>query len=366
MSDEKTTGPKSRLTIHHLSLRQKTSSALHLLTLGSGMFISFFVGMALGSGCLKIGWRSASTSIDVLASLLCGFGASALFALALQRLDSRKRKRVACHAHGSAQQHVTMNDPCLESLPAHIEQLMREFTFYNRILRKAVTTIPPGHAVWINAKRPDNSVDPISTDIYFEPIELSRDIEQLVWLCMSNLEVRERQQPALPSKAQNPPASKSRAKKFANAASQISVLTLQLCWLVIMIYDAVTKGLSIGSVVPFLLVSGWVFAWIRPLFLDRQWFLIPGGILLREVVLFPRSDTFRVISPMTHGILIDERHGVAAINDLDRTLRIACPGGAAWAILAAWLSTARTPTESEIRTFLGLPVQADCKTPRSH
>lgn len=359
MSDDKTSASQNRLTIHHITMPGPSSSALHLLTLGGGLFVCFFGGMALSIGCLRVGLGSPSATLDFLISLMCGFAAAAAFTWAFHSYHTRKRTRIAGVATGAAQVTPDSDRTNIDWVIAEVKHILYSDLFNSRALRTAAKAVPPGHALWINAKRPEDSIDPISTDISFEPIDLKSDVEQLAWLCTAILEIRECQLPAQPQRNQSPHVMKTLFKKYLGMTLRWTFMALQLSYLSSLVYYAMTNGLSLASVSLFLLISMWGIVWVKPLFFDRQWFLIPGGLLLREATLFPRRDTFRIVTPVTHGIVIDDRFGVAAINDRNRTLKLTCPNRASWAILAAWLSTARTPTESEIRSFLGLPAQAD-------
>ena len=91
---------------------------------------------------------------------------------------------------------------------------------------------------------------------------------------------------------------------------------------------------------------------IRRRLLRRSWWLVPGGLLLRENHPLRGTTKVGLVDRMTASLFIEvgER---AFVYQAGKKYVIRCPGRQTDALLAAWLSPARTPTKDEVLAFFG-------------
>lgn len=91
----------------------------------------------------------------------------------------------------------------------------------------------------------------------------------------------------------------------------------------------------------------------------RTWWLVPGGVVYRDHRLWRKGVSVGLLTPCSSSLVVD-MDGAAYFTDRGR-LRC-CSWGlgdpdadarALAALLAAWLSRARTPTREEILAFMG-------------
>ena len=74
-------------------------------------------------------------------------------------------------------------------------------------------------------------------------------------------------------------------------------------------------------------------------------------------VIWNRQPTARIFVPEHTPLLIDMRDGEGMVMDSDKVRRFVADEQARWGVLAAWVSSARRPSEEELQSFLGMPGQ---------
>ncbi len=233
------------------------------------------------------------------------------------------------------------------------ESEMRRIRPTKARLKKALARIPPRHVLYLNYPLRPSSQLPTSNDVPFEPIDIAADDEQLNWLVTMNLESG----PQLPEFDQ--PKKKGR---WPDGIKALLAVIFRLLYILMMIgailgggYDLFFGKWSSESFAFLFYAAIFSGGFIIPLFVEKKWFLVPGGVVMRESRLWTRNDQINVYTPNTHGILFDAESRTVALLDGTRLYRFQSDEDVTWPTLAAWLSTARTPTDQEIHTFLGQP-----------
>lgn len=87
---------------------------------------------------------------------------------------------------------------------------------------------------------------------------------------------------------------------------------------------------------------------------ERRWWLVPGGVIVREHRLWRRTMRAGLVRPQDTSIFVDFRTATALflLNGSACMIRL-YKGESAWAFIAGWISTARPPTDEEVLAFLG-------------
>jgi len=89
-----------------------------------------------------------------------------------------------------------------------------------------------------------------------------------------------------------------------------------------------------------------------PLFYANQWWLIPGGIIGREYRLWKKRLNIRIIRASQAASFYDMCQKKLYITHAGRVITLSLQPIQYLAFLVGWFSTARPPSEEEIRSFL--------------
>jgi len=82
------------------------------------------------------------------------------------------------------------------------------------------------------------------------------------------------------------------------------------------------------------------------------WWIVPGGLVFREGGLAKPAQVIGLLTANDSSMLVDARCGKVIVHRGNQTFPILADPFFCWAILAGWISTARTPTMAEIESLL--------------
>lgn len=88
------------------------------------------------------------------------------------------------------------------------------------------------------------------------------------------------------------------------------------------------------------------------MFRKRQLWIVPGGLALREVALWRKTPRIRLFARTKASMFADLRGRPGCVADAYVAAPIRATQRCALAVVAGWISTARTPTLEEVRTLL--------------
>jgi hypothetical protein len=210
-----------------------------------------------------------------------------------------------------------------------------------------VRTFLPGTLIVSNMGTPHGAPAPASNEIPFEPMDLAEDGDALRRLITANLERQgveeEPEQGPSVNPGVNPP----------EYGACLVVHVMLICGLVRVASGSFARGLNFAAILLVFIAAILLWRAAAPLLRETKWWLVPGGLVLREFRLWRRSVDVRLFTPETTPLFMDARSGIGVLLDGDRPVIVPCRGRMAWVIAAGWISRARTPSLSEVRAFAG-------------
>jgi hypothetical protein len=353
MHDHSKSGPTQAIRIHLLWKPTVKSTATELVLLGVGLMFAWIVVFPLSSFIFMTVLAQQLKLLALLGGGCIAIAASVYIYQALSnKAESRFRNmprnrldrlaKISKHSNGRVR------------LPHRLAECeIRRVRPTKARLKDALARIPPRHVVYLNYPLRPSSQLPTSNDVPFEPIDIAADDEQLKWLVTMNLESG----PQLPEFDQP----KTIGRWPDRIKALLSVILRHLYILIMFVtilgggYDLFFGKWSSESFAFLFCAAIFAGGFVFPVFVEKKWFLVPGGVVMRESRLWTRNDQIKVFTTNTHGVLLDAESRTVALLDGTRLYRFQSDEDVTWPTLAAWLSTARTPTDQEIRNFLGLP-----------
>ena len=328
------------------------------IVIGIGMAIMYFVARG----------RTESPGDLYAAGLLLGFVLAIVWALAVDRWLRRRSMHRAGHRQDRLERLAT-HPTAAARVPhrlielAYRRHLQRSFQFEGRLRLACGRVLADAGEGWLIVVRGPKTAPPplpAPSDAAFEPINPAEPDEQLVWL------LRRSYPDAFADETAKAASERSVASRrrgilttLRRVAARIATL-LGWAWLAWIVY---------AMLFPRRVPGGWVyriiFVWLLLLpFLwhlvrGRTWWLVPGGVVYRDHRLWRKRVVVGLLTWRGSSVMIDV-DGTAYFSDRGRLRRYhwgradrkADAAGVA-ALLAAWLSTARTPTREEVLAFMG-------------
>lgn len=194
---------------------------------------------------------------------------------------------------------------------------------------------------------------PAVTATPFEPTDIAQDSEHMAWLMVMNLE-----QQGYKSEMQG----ESNLRRSPTVREQFRGLRAALRrwgglgWYVLLAYLAY-RWWAGGQPYHVFFAVGVLFiavSRLQPLFSERRWWIVPGGLVCREFHFWRRGLRLGVFTPEDTPLLVDARSGRGYLLDDGRVRSFPCPQWISWVVVAAWISQARRRTLDELRSFAGM------------
>lgn len=296
--------------------------------------------------------------------LTLSLGVAPLWWVALASMHRRKAMRTP-RFRSMRLKHLMLHPRVPDRLPHRIvEHAIRSRIFTKRSLHGVLRTIKPGTVVVANGFCRDEFPRPRSNSIPFEPRDLRRDYADLWELMSANVEAQ-----GLCDVGKY--AARVYEQPFENDRSKTDETGRPT---IIAAGRAALPSVFSASVFVFLFYMFWI-GWISiaPLFFialgvlllsslgplaafywERRWWVVPGGLIYREHAFWRRRmRAGRTISNETP-LFVDLAGNNGLILGGDQVLSFRFNSWeAGWALVAAWISTARPPTDEEVLAFLG-------------
>lgn len=339
MSEVVTTHPDDQIRVHYLHTPNLNPGFIRplgwvLLSITITFVTHYATKAILPYFISHAGTREdTSTILPFLVFIACLFLLFARSHLVLMAMPRGRTKRL---------DQIVRSSPTRHRLPHRfVEKALRGTPQQATPNMKLLNNFPPQHVIIINADSSFVLTKLAENNREFEPIEISR-FGQLATVMGITL-----------------PASDTDSAVDRRQIRQDILMILVCAPFVLAGISEIAIG-RMGAGISFMSVPGFYLAvrWILPLLVESKRWVVPGAIAFSTLGVWRQSNKIDVCSRTNASIAIDLRGGRILVF-AGRTYIFHVPRAVAPGILAAWLSTARTPTESEIRSFLGLPAQAD-------
>lgn len=340
--------------IHRIWTPNARSSVFVLLLLAVGIIISWvfllvllfvFIQAAVGWDVDLPGWLPVSVCIAALS------GPVAL--LFLQDKIRHRRLMRRPRYREERLRHLAENPLTRTRFPHRlVERALRTWGRPIRNCNETLQEIESSNLIVVNAATRSANIRPVPTDIAFEPIDLSRDFERCAWFTVQNLEAQ--------GCNIEDEVEKDREKRSK----------LQSIWLVVHPWTTYAIYMFVVSFgVYATLISRDQWQWqiyiaalaiacvllprILPSVWGAQWWLVPGGLVLRRQRSWRRSDIIEFFASNKSALMLEARRGYGLVSTGSRVRRFRFDRRTGWAILSGWISVAPRPTNDEILTFFG-------------
>ncbi len=243
----------------------------------------------------------------------------------------------------------------IERLPhRYIEYLLRQRSANIKPIKRALLTMRHRVVIVANGPKLDDFPRLTPNDISFEPIDLIDGEELAGWLVTANIQA---QHLANESKSYDDlgPAEGSpkhlyqQARHWISQAMNIAGALLFVSWPFISRSNPIEQWIILALVI---FVA--VVALLNGVLVERRWWLMPGGLFYREHRFWKKKLKVKLLRATDTPLFLNLELSQAMVVD-DGTVRSISFGGyTGLAILAGWISTAHTPTEQEIQSFVGI------------
>lgn len=361
MSEQFKTGPENHVRVRYIWTPPNHRKTWALVALAVGILLS---GCAGGSASFLLlesitkAFGPIPRLFEIATTFMLCLGFPFMWGLFIERLRYRTSMKTAAARIRRLRAILSMPN-CRKRLPHRFIELKLLRRLPTRgSLSNLIRQLPPATIVIVGGS---NIYDPVrlgNCDVPFEPIDLFGDAERSWWLFVNNL----RSNPDITIE-EVPELSAYTTRGLLPRKAELKRILLQH----ILIIFAVSFVFKIGWYVPgiiFSIVASVIIASRIPQFVEgllfpKTWWLVPAGLAVFETRPFRSNARSSVFLNSQASLVIHLPMGFFAIGNADRAFAARCAPYHAWCVLAAWLSTARTPTESEIRSFLDLPAPAD-------
>jgi len=298
--------------------------------------------------------QGVSAQVAVLAAGLLAYPAPALWLRVMNQLPYAEADR--CNPFRKGRLATCLASTGASPRFAHrlIEQLYRAGPVRKKQLLGVLQQLPVGCLVFANLDRGKRVPRPVANAIPFEPVDIQRDVEGLTWLCLMNLEQQHVIDP--PSQSQSPVPQPAVVREELSAlAGAFRRHWGILLWLPLMYMSWRTRQ-TLTLALPIALFVVWAFGiWVYPLFRERCWWLVPGGLICSEFRLWRRHSEIKLFTAADTPLFLDAQTGRGSLLDHGHIIFFPCPAAISWIVAAGWISNAQTPSLGEVRAFLGQP-----------
>ncbi len=236
----------------------------------------------------------------------------------------------------------------------YIEQLMRKKSASTKPMKRALLALNPGTVIIANGSRLHDLPRLTPNDISFEPIDLIEDEGQAIWLVRANYEAQNLAHEEYMSTEEeteegSPGHLYWQAQFWTDRFMGVAILLMFAAGPLLFDNDPIIKWLLISSLT--LLAFAALFG---ELFTERRWWLMPCGLFYREHRFWKKELRIKLLRATDTPLFLNLELGQALVVDDGKVRSISISPSMGLAILAGWISTAHTPTEQEIQSFVGI------------
>lgn len=227
----------------------------------------------------------------------------------------------------------------------------RIFTPTSRKLPRLLKTLPKGTNILTSGTKRVTITLPIPSDVFFEPADVREATE-----CMDIIRLGyNKMMQGTDTNEEHTQNMKGRRAPISFWMRRIGgtiMSVIGIAWLV----GNMVLGLYKKDHAYTIICIIWSVAilgqyWLQ-IFYANQWWLIPGGIIGREYRLWKKRLNIRIIRASQAASFYDMYQQKMYITHAGRVITLSLQLIQYLAFLVGWFSTARTPSEEEIRSFL--------------
>ena len=247
----------------------------------------------------------------------------------------------------------------------HIEGVLRRVHAGRRAIERELVRLPPRSIILVTAREFVPRKVPCDSTVPFEPIDIadnSNHVFDLVDLFFSDVAAFVEPARATAADSVNPPAQ----GLFSGTSRQwAACAAVMIPFLAFVFYQTIGSFDRFEFVALLVCLSFVASQAPRCLIFERRWWLVPGGLLYREDRIWRKSLRWGVIRANESPLMIDMRSGIARVVERGRVRRVRCAEIARWFVVAGWASAAPSPTDEQVRSFLGVaPSSGEVAAPR--
>jgi hypothetical protein len=225
-----------------------------------------------------------------------------------------------------------------------VEEVLRRAFQSPRRIKKILRVMEPGAGILVllpRAKGPDAPPRPIP----FEAVEIDNYDERVAWLMWRHWEEGSDEPPSGDSENYEDNEESSIKERLVEASRYYFGLAITIALVVWVLWRRELFYIAVfGALI--------VLPILWRLIVNRTWFIVPGGVVLREDHIWGRQKRLRMATPDDSPLIADHRTGEALVMLDGRARKIVCPATLPL-LVAAWRSSARRPTLEEVETLLG-------------
>jgi len=192
--------------------------------------------------------------------------------------------------------------------------------------------------------------------IPFEPVQALLDQERIDYLILTHLHLSPEDQA---QESSPPKSSVARSQDPKPPFRERYAWVIQWFWILVVVGlltgsicgMLVAPSLSIALVLLLPIAGGLCGLLIMSVFRNRQWWIVPGGLIYREHRVWWRKDRVGRITPADSSLVIDHHSNHCYALADGRLMAFACSDWDWWLLAAAWVSTLPPPTMEQVQSF---------------
>lgn len=219
-----------------------------------------------------------------------------------------------------------------------------------KLYKNAMSKIPVGAALCLNWWDGTYLQRPCGNSLAFEPIEFV-DESELKELIRADFEKSGR--------FRGQSARLSRPRRSTMILRLIQSLGTSLFMLVVLrqFYLLIMGGAFFATWEWFLIIFATTAPYWITQFNQKQCWIVPGGVIYRYAPFYRKAVCIEYFTRSDSALIVDFRGNLIALARGGSSVSVGCSEHAAMGVLVAWLSTARSPTNAEVLSCLGVPTR---------
>jgi len=228
---------------------------------------------------------------------------------------------------------------------------------HHAAVRKLLEGMPPGTVILARAEPAEESLPIEGVHVSFEPIRIDEPDERIADVVFPTIEQPSGEAETRANDAPNDSADEDGPKTGWLGVGRVAIVLLTtllvLAWCVWEVIHAIIRRRPSEATLLWLVALTLAWAWLGPLFFERQWWLMPAGLAVRETGLLRRKLRVDYFRPVDSVLFLDTAEGVAHVASRGRSGTIDLPLEGPSAVLAAWFSPVDSPPREVVEAFLG-------------
>jgi len=346
-------GPPARVRVHWLRVPVRTRSVFCLLFLIAMGFVVFALVVALlGSLGSAVELQDAVRATLMIAAVTVGAVVSLLTVRALDRADHRRLLRPT-ELRSQRLAKLASYSEAMAKLPHRwIERELRAAIVTPQRLKQLIKRLPPNTAIVAGDWAWGLFDQPTPSDIVFEPLEVgewSDRLEDVATAVLPKSPVAKRDDQVSAERREGQVS--GRFTRWTSALSSWLLAAITIFYMGSIVWGAI-RGQR-NKLFWLLFFIGLFFAsWLFSLIVERKWWVIPGGLCLRESRLWRKHCRVARFSAEETPLLVYLPHFSVSILDGGKARLVQAEGPVLWVLLSTWGSRARSPSVAELHAYV--------------